>query len=291
MDAILRKWAVGLEIGYLLIAIVFINLGIGAEPLLTFSVQGIEVGRYLHEIVLLTCFTLMWLCLGRTAFHCLSQKKYPDREELVAAALFTGFMGILYLKYGAGKELLNAAFAACLLQAGGYLCEHKNPKPSWKAWEAELRWKEDSVYVPALLDAIENDLLKKRSAHMLYTYVYGAQKYKKRYYLFTWLTVVLPALVVFFNSFERGQNPALRAAVSLCSLAVAVVSGISGSVKARESWVRYRKYCEWVKRELFLYSMAKEEGNVQEKEKKLAEKLEQIYKQEGVNWGELREDG
>ncbi|MCI8831528.1 MAG: DUF4231 domain-containing protein [Lachnospiraceae bacterium] len=291
MDAILRKWAVGLEIGYLLIAIVFINLGIGAEPLLTFSVQGIEVGRYLHEIVLLTCFTLMWLCLGRTAFHCLSQKKYPDREELVAAALFTGFMGILYLKYGAGKELLNAAFAACLLQAGGYLCEHKNPKPSWKAWEAEFRWKEDSVYVPALLDAIENDLLKKRSAHMLYTYVYGAQKYKKRYYLFTWLTVVLPALVVFFNSFERGQNPALRAAVSLCSLAVAVVSGISGSVKARESWVRYRKYCEWVKRELFLYSMAKEEGNVQEKEKKLAEKLEQIYKQEGVNWGELREDG
>lgn len=291
MDAILRKWAVGLEIGYLLIAIVFINLGIGAEPLLTFSVQGIEVGRYLHEIVLLTCFTLMWLCLGWTAFHCLSQKKYPDREELVAAALFTGFMGILYLKYGAGKELLNAAFAACLLQAGGYLCEHKNPKPSWKAWEAEFRWKEDSVYVPALLDAIENDLLKKRSAHMLYTYVYGAQKYKKRYYLFTWLTVVLPALVVFFNSFERGQNPALRAAVSLCSLAVAVVSGISGSVKARESWVRYRKYCEWVKRELFLYSMAKEEGNVQEKEKKLAEKLEQIYKQEGVNWGELREDG
>ncbi len=291
MDAILRKWAVGLEIGYLLIAIVFINLGIGAEPLLTFSVQGIEVGRYLHEIVLLTCFTLMWLCLGRTAFHCLSQKKYPDREELVAAALFTGFMGILYLKYGAGKELLNAAFAACLLQAGGYLCEHKNPKPSWKAWEAEFRWKEDSVYVPALLDAIENDLLKKRSAHMLYTYVYGAQKYKKRYYLFTWLTVVLPALVVFFNSFERGQNPAMRAAVSLCSLAVAVVSGISGSVKARESWVRYRKYCEWVKRELFLYSMAKEEGNVQEKEKKLAEKLEQIYKQEGVNWGELREDG
>ena len=291
MDAILRKWVVGLEIGYLLIAIVFINLGIGAEPLLTFSVQGIEVGRYLHEIVLLTCFTLMWLCLGRTAFHCLSQKKYPDREELVAAALFTGFMGILYLKYGAGKELLNAAFAACLLQAGGYLCEHKNPKPSWKAWEAEFRWKEDSVYVPALLDAIENDLLKKRSAHMLYTYVYGAQKYKKRYYLFTWLTVVLPALVVFFNSFERGQNPALRAAVSLCSLAVAVVSGISGSVKARESWVRYRKYCEWVKRELFLYSMAKEEGNVQEKEKKLAEKLEQIYKQEGVNWGELREDG
>lgn len=291
MDAILRKWAVGLEIGYLLIAIVFINLGIGAEPLLTFSVQGIEVGRYLHEIVLLTCFTLMWLCLGRTAFHCLSQKKYPDREELVAAALFTGFMGILYLKYGAGKELLNAAFAACLLQAGGYLCEHKNPKPSWKAWEAEFRWKEDSVYVPALLDTIENDLLKKRSAHMLYTYVYGAQKYKKRYYLFTWLTVVLPALVVFFNSFERGQNPALRAAVSLCSLAVAVVSGISGSVKARESWVRYRKYCEWVKRELFLYSMAKEEGNVQEKEKKLAEKLEQIYKQEGVNWGELREDG
>lgn len=291
MDAILRKWAVGLEIGYLLIAIVFINLGIGAEPLLTFSVQGIEVGRYLHEIVLLTCFTLMWLCLGRTAFHCLFQKKYPDREELVAAALFTGFMGILYLKYGAGKELLNAAFAACLLQAGGYLCEHKNPKPSWKAWEAEFRWKEDSVYVPALLDAIENDLLKKRSAHMLYTYVYGAQKYKKRYYLFTWLTVVLPALVVFFNSFERGQNPALRAAVSLCSLAVAVVSGISGSVKARESWVRYRKYCEWVKRELFLYSMAKEEGNVQEKEKKLAEKLEQIYKQEGVNWGELREDG
>ena len=291
MDAILRKWAVGLEIGYLLIAIVFINLGIGAEPLLTFSVQGIEVGRYLHEIVLLTCFTLMWLCLGRTAFHCLSQKRYPDREELVAAALFTGFMGILYLKYGAGKELLNAAFAACLLQAGGYLCEHKNPKPSWKAWEAEFRWKEDSVYVPALLDAIENDLLKKRSAHMLYTYVYGAQKYKKRYYLFTWLTVVLPALVVFFNSFERGQNPALRAAVSLCSLAVAVVSGISGSVKARESWVRYRKYCEWVKRELFLYSMAKEEGNVQEKEKKLAEKLEQIYKQEGVNWGELREDG
>ena len=242
MDAILRKWAVGLEIGYLLIAIVFINLGIGAEPLLTFSVQGIEVGRYLHEIVLLTCFTLMWLCLGRTAFHCLSQKKYPDREELVAAALFTGFMGILYLKYGAGKELLNAAFAACLLQAGGYLCEHKNPKPSWKAWEAEFRWKEDSVYVPALLDAIENDLLKKRSAHMLYTYVYGAQKYKKRYYLFTWLTVVLPALVVFFNSFERGQNPALRAAVSLCSLAVAVVSGISGSVKARESWVRYRQY-------------------------------------------------
>lgn len=291
MNATLRKWAVGLEIGYLLIAIVLINLGIGAEPLLTFSVQKIEVGRYLHEILLLACFALMWLCLGRTAFHCLSQKKYPDREELVAAALFTGFMGILYLKYGAGKELLNAAFAACLLQAGGYLCEHKNPKPSWKAWEAEFRWKEDSVYVPALLDAIENDLLKKRSAHMLYTYVYGAQKYKKRYYLFTWLTVVLPALVVFFNSFERGQNPALRAAVSLCSLAVAVVSGISGSVKARESWVRYRKYCEWVKRELFLYSMAKEEGNVQEKEKKLAEKLEQIYKQEGVNWGELREDG
>ncbi len=37
--------------------------------------------------------------------------------------------------------------------------------------------------------------------------------------------------------------------------------------------------------------MTKAEGNIQEKEKKLAEKLEQIYKQEGVNWGELREDG
>ena len=97
--------------------------------------------------------------------------------------------------------------------------------------------------------------------------------------------------MVFLNSFESSQDMTVRAAVSLCSLTIAVVSGIAGSVKTRESWVRYRKYCEWVKRELFLYSMAKEEGNVQEKEKKLAEKLEQIYKQEGVNWGELREDG
>lgn len=291
MDTILRKWAVGIEIGYLLVTIILIDLGIGTEPLLTFSIQGIEVGKYIHETVLLTGFTLMWLCLGRTVFHCLTKKKYPDWEESLAAVLFTGFLGVLCLKYGAGKEAVNSALAACLLQTGGYLCVHKNSAPSQDSREGELRWKDDSVYVPALLAAIENDFLKKRSAHMLYTYVYGAQKYKRRYYLFTWLTVVLPALVVFLNSFESSGSMAVRAAVSLCSLAVAVVSGIAGSVKARESWVRYRKYCEWVKRELFLYSMEKTNENSLEKERELAKKLEEIYKQEGVNWGELREEG
>ncbi len=292
MNTILRKWAAGIEIGYILVAIILTDLGIGTEPLLTFSIQGIEVGRYVHEMVLLTGFTLMWLCLGQTVFSCLAQKRRPDGKELLAGGMFAGFLGVLCLKHGAGKEAANAFFAACLFQAGGYLFVRKNPKPSQEDedWETELRWKDDSVYVPALLKDIEDNMLKKRTAHMLYTYVYGAQKYKRRYYLFTWLTVALPALVVFLNSFGSSQNMTVRAAVSLCSLAAAVVSGIAGSVKAKESWVRYRKYCERVKRELFLYSMEKTEGDVREKEIKLAKKLEEIYKQEGVNWGELREE-
>ncbi len=293
MNTTLRKWTAGIEIGYILIAIILIDLGIGTESLLTFSIQEIEVGRYVHEMVLLACFTLMWLCLGQMVFSCLAQKRRPGGKELLAGGMFAGFLGVLCLKHGAGREAVNAFLVACLLQAGGYLFEQKNPKHSQEDedWGTELRWKDDLVYVAALLEEIEDNMLKKRTAHMLYTYVYGAQKYKRRYYLFTWLTVALPALMVFLNSFESSQDMTVRAAVSLCSLTIAVVSGIAGSVKTRESWVRYRKYCEWVKRELFLYSMAKEEGNVQEKEKKLAEKLEQIYKQEGVNWGELREDG
>lgn len=148
--------------------------------------------------------------------------------------------------------------------------------------------------MPILVNQIKNEKLKHRVANEVYTYVYGAYKYKRRYYLLTFLSVSLPAVIVAINSSELLQGDISDTTVSFLSMATVIVSGIMGTMKSKESWVRYREYAESAKQEIFNCVMEIGEYDESKKndsdwrEKKLALNLENLYSQESGQWKTLR---
>lgn len=154
-----------------------------------------------------------------------------------------------------------------------------------------IKCKSDKVYVPILLNTIDNQALKERIANEIYTYVYGAYKYKKIHYILLILSILFPAAVTAISGSTLLNETLSSKMIPLLSMLAVIVSSIFNSFKAKESWSRYREYAEKAKKEIFSFAMKigdYENRCQEEREKILADNMETLFQEERTQWKELR---
>lgn len=157
-----------------------------------------------------------------------------------------------------------------------------------------VRCKSDKVYIPFLIEAIGEENLKKRIANEVYTYVYGAYKYKRIHYTLLILSIFLPAAVTALSGGTLFDVDFNNRIIPILSMSAVIVSGLFSSFKAKESWARYRKYAERAKNEIFCFVMEIEDYEDHDKkdnskrEKLLAERMENLFLEENKLWQEMR---
>lgn len=155
-----------------------------------------------------------------------------------------------------------------------------------------IHMSDDLVYISQLLDRIGDEGIRKYLAHELYTYAARAKFYKWCHYIFAIISLSAPAMATVINSINDG-NKSSKIIVSILSLVATVSTGITGIVKFRESWIRYRSYCEILKREVTEYvNIVGNYANdsVDEKQRLISfyEKLQRRIESEEAEWKALR---
>ena len=111
---------------------------------------------------------------------------------------------------------------------------------------------DDFVYISSLLERMDNENIKKYVAHQLYTYAEKARFNKRCYYIFSMISLSAPAVALVFNNLSEETN-STKWFVSVLSAVATTATGINGLVKFKETWIRYRSYCEILKREVTEY--------------------------------------
>lgn len=111
---------------------------------------------------------------------------------------------------------------------------------------------DDFVYISSLLERMDNENIKKYVAHQLYTYAEKARYNKRCYYIFSIISLSAPAVALVFNNLSEATN-STKLLVSILSAVATIATGINSLVKFKETWIRYRSYCEILKREVTEY--------------------------------------
>ena len=138
--------------------------------------------------------------------------------------------------------------------------------------------RKDEKYIFELINDVQNEKLKKRIAHELYTYATRANKYKG---LFKGCLLVGLFFPVFASALQMCHSDVSGIAAVLLMGCVTAATGLTNGLKYREKWEHFRKYCEEMKREIICCQneIGKYE-NQKYPEKVLAEVLEEMIKKE-----------
>lgn len=142
-------------------------------------------------------------------------------------------------------------------------------------------------YLPTLINSITNEGIRMQVGHQILTYANRASRYKKVYYILTFSSVILPALVVALNSFSEHQNSPLHIAITIISSISSIVAGILGITNVKELWISYRKGCEAAKNEIFIYvnGIGKYNTNdISARDSLFIEEMNILYDQQNKKW-------
>lgn len=189
-------------------------------------------------------------------------------------------VGILFLVFGLFKIFIGIS--------NKYTMSRRE-----KVKEIELiHMSNDLVYITQLLEQIKDEGIRKYLAHELYTYATRATFYKRCHYIFALISLGAPAMATAFNTISNG-NESSKIIVSILSLIATVSTGITGIVKFRESWIRYRSYCEILKREVTEYVNCMGDyvdDSIDKNERLISfyERLQERIECEEAEWKELR---
>ena len=256
--------------------------------------DGSTILKFFCHIFLLGFFTLAVLYVEEVFYSWKEIETEEKKRSVLLVVIILIFTFFLYYKHILNVKILAGAAAVWgvikFFHYFYYDSKGSEPGEKHQAVEAgELEYRKDAAYIPKLLEEIECRELRERTCHMLYTFMVGAKKYKRRYHILTTLSVFFPAAITVFTNLKLGNNIYIQVLVSLCSMAMAVLTGISGSVKAKESWIRYRMYCERVKKELVCYQLKIQPYTSTSSEEGLAQELEKIYEDERQEWDRMRD--
>lgn len=146
--------------------------------------------------------------------------------------------------------------------------------------------RKDEKYIFELINDVQNEKLKKRIAHELYTYATRAKKYKG---LFKCCLLVGLFFPVFASMLQTCHSETAGTLAVLLMGCVTAATGLTNGLKYREKWEHYRKYCEEMKREIICCQneIGKYE-NQNNSEKILAEELEKMIKKETNEWEKIK---
>ena len=146
--------------------------------------------------------------------------------------------------------------------------------------------RKDNRYIAYLLEGLQNDQLKKRIGHQLYTYANRAHTYKMFYIMAQWIILLFPVIAI---GMEFGTSTWQRVITACLMGSITAVQGLIKGLGVREKWIHYRNYCEKMKKEVSLYQ---QRIDIYESEwqpdKKLAERIEEIIDTESEEWGKIK---
>lgn len=148
------------------------------------------------------------------------------------------------------------------------------------------KMKNDKSYIKELLRTISDENIRMLIAHELYTYASRAWWYKKFYMIGQILILVFPVIVIVL---EFGNKAWCRVVTACLMGAVTAIQALIRSLKVREKWEHYRKYCELMKMEVnFCNQGIGDYANVRDKEKKLAESIASLLEIELADWSNIK---
>lgn len=145
----------------------------------------------------------------------------------------------------------------------------------------------DKVYIPQLLQGINDEQLRLDLAHRLYTYAKRALFYKHCYHLLTWITIIAPAIVSIINVIPNSDQDLIKVAVTIASAITTVSAGILGTAKVHDHWTSYRSACEELKVETISYIEGAEpyaEFDESKRKKAFIDNMKAICKRETSRW-------
>lgn len=139
--------------------------------------------------------------------------------------------------------------------------------------------------IEVLCCVIDDEVLRKRIESSMKWYMKNAVKNRKRFYLLSFLTIIMPLLATLFNGWVGLPNSYIKNLVSFCSMLATLSASALGLMKCQEKWILYRNTVEKMKKLVSLY-------HVEEIEKGeliiLIQKLEDCMDEEHLKWREMR---
>ena len=141
--------------------------------------------------------------------------------------------------------------------------------------------KREKVNFAKLYEGIKNDVVRERIKSSGEWYIENAMKYKIWFWVLSIFGIVAPLVITIISSIEiNGKGSAsIRIVIAVCS--VLAVS------KCKEKWTNYRNAVEQIKSALVWYSV--DDGEDNEKLKRLVTRTERIMKEELNRWNEIAE--
>ena len=158
----------------------------------------------------------------------------------------------------------------------------------------KLSMMQDKIYIPKLLEGIDQSSVKDLLAHELYFYSSKAILYKRLFICLSLFTVLMPAAVTGLSSFANITPIYVKILITVFSAISTASAGILGIFKVRDHWINYRTNCERLKREIILYTekIAPHDGITEEQSYKLfIERCEDIIGDERTQWRKNNKTG
>lgn len=153
-----------------------------------------------------------------------------------------------------------------------------------KEWGMQMKKEMEDIL--NLCQIIEDEVLRKRMRGSMEWYMNNAVKNRGRFYVLSFMTIVMPLLTTLVNSWEGLAEANAKNMVSLCSMLAALAASALCLLKCQEKWILYRSTVEKMKRLLSLYR-AGQIGNAELTS--LVQELENCMDEEHTKWREMRE--
>lgn len=151
--------------------------------------------------------------------------------------------------------------------------------------------KKEKADFKRLYEGITNETVKERIRASGEWYIASAVKYKRYFFILSTIAIVAPLLITVVNSMGTGDAEnamKIRISTARYSVLASFASTFLVVSKCKEKWTSYRMTLERIKSALVLYSI--DEGDDEERLKRLVTRTERIMKEEHDKWQEILED-
>lgn len=148
--------------------------------------------------------------------------------------------------------------------------------------------KDEREYCDEVLKYISNGEIRNRIKYLLNWYTKKANRCKYKYYIFSFIGIIGPALITLISSYESTNYKWMIPVISTIS---SICAGILVLTQYREGWLRYRKSVEQIKSYTNIYLVEIQEllgGKKTEKDKEFIKLIEKIVLEENIEWFNTR---
>lgn len=147
-----------------------------------------------------------------------------------------------------------------------------------------MRLKDELEFVGKILEYIENDVIKERVSHLIIWYCKKSTYYKRINYFLAILVIVINSTIPVINQSSFIVEESNKLLVSSMSALASIIGSIAVLLNVKDTWYRYRKYCELMKTECILFINKCEKYSNEDREQIFVIQIEKIITDERNKW-------